>query len=226
MNKKSPYILNPLFFLLLFINCAFCQTGEIKIQFIGNCGFYMTDGDLNILVDYPYVSGAYGYMTYDKKKVKKFEKGFCLFTHGHADHWSRKAFKKLNLKLFAPDQVALGLSGKKKLKKKDFNQFKDFKFEAFITPHRFSIKHYSYLITWHKLKIYFTGDAENPDYLLSMKNLDIAIVNTWLLKAIKNQNKTIDAKKIIVCHHRTGEKVDAGQEFVKIEQYETISIKY
>ena len=63
--KKASLII-----VLVFIaNFGYSQTNEIKVKFIGNCGLYMTDGNLNIYVDFPYKSGAHNYMEYDKSEI-------------------------------------------------------------------------------------------------------------------------------------------------------------
>ncbi|MBK7427049.1 MAG: hypothetical protein IPI60_08480 [Saprospiraceae bacterium] len=54
-----------IFTIYLISNSIHGQSGEIKIQFIGNCGLYMSDGKEDIYIDFPYKSGAYGYMTYE-----------------------------------------------------------------------------------------------------------------------------------------------------------------
>jgi hypothetical protein len=50
-------------------NFGFCQSKEIKIKFIGNCGLYLTDGNSNFYIDFPYKSGAHNYMEYDKSEI-------------------------------------------------------------------------------------------------------------------------------------------------------------
>lgn len=55
--------------LICISNFIFCQSNEIKIRFIGNCGFYMTDGEFNFYIDFPYKSGAYNYMEYDTSEI-------------------------------------------------------------------------------------------------------------------------------------------------------------
>lgn len=74
---------------LIFIsNFGFSQSNEIKIKFLGNCGLHLTDGNLNYM-DFPYKSGAYGYMEYDKAQLDSIkENSIFIFTHKHADHYS------------------------------------------------------------------------------------------------------------------------------------------
>ncbi len=74
---------------------GYSQTKEIQIKFIGNCGLYMTDGTTNIYTDFPYKSGAYGYMEFEESELDSVkENSIFIFTHKHADHYSKKKVKK------------------------------------------------------------------------------------------------------------------------------------
>jgi hypothetical protein len=57
------------FSVLLFAFPAAAQTNVITVRFIGNCGLYMTDGSLDVYVDFPYRSGAYNYMEYPASEI-------------------------------------------------------------------------------------------------------------------------------------------------------------
>lgn len=58
------------------------QTNDIQIQFIGNCGFHMTDGKTNFYIDFPYKSGAYGYMEFKDSELDSIkENSVFIFTH-------------------------------------------------------------------------------------------------------------------------------------------------
>ena len=74
---------------------GFNQTKEIKIKFIGNCGLDLTDGDLNIYVDFPYKSGTFNYMGFEKSELDSIkDHSIFLFTHNHPDHYSSKNMRK------------------------------------------------------------------------------------------------------------------------------------
>jgi L-ascorbate metabolism protein UlaG (beta-lactamase superfamily) len=81
--------------------------------------------------------------------------------------------------------------------------------EAFPTPHG-DIDHASYLVTWHGLRLYFTGDTDSIDQLLAMKNLDYAFVSPWLIGKVEAQKGRIDARTVICYHHRADEKIPAA----------------
>jgi len=214
--------LSILLFLVLF-NSGFLKSQEnISIQFIGNCGFYLTDGKFSFLIDFPYKSGVYGYMKYDKSILGALEPEICLFTHGHADHFRKKLFKKLNTKLFAPGPLKMRIAKKRKVSIEELNNLHpDFSLIYFKTPHGFSFKHFSYLIVWKGKRIYVSGDTHDNEHLLKLKDLDIAFINPWLLIDIYEHNKKIDTKKIILCHHTKKDKITAtGKKLMILEQME------
>jgi L-ascorbate metabolism protein UlaG (beta-lactamase superfamily) len=189
---------------------SFAQAGKIDITFIGNCGFFMTDGNIKLYVDFPYKSGAYGYMTYDSRVLDSIrEHSIFLFTHGHADHYNRKLFRMTHQKLYAPYPVKVWLSAKRKCTLKELNaSMPNFQITEFQTKHRLSLKHYSYLIVWNNIRIYLSGDTETADKLCEMKNLDLVIAPTWVIHDARNRDLKIDTKKILLCHHRSKEKIN------------------
>jgi len=100
MNSKKNHLMykNLEMLIITFIlatSFGFSQTSEIKIKFIGNCGLHLTDGDLNIYVDFPYKSGAFNYMEYDTAELDSIkDNSIFLFTHKHPDHYSIKNMRK------------------------------------------------------------------------------------------------------------------------------------
>lgn len=137
---KKLIIIIGIFFISSF---GYSQTNEITVKFIGNCGLYLTDGNLNIYIDFPYKSGAHNYMEYDKSEIDSIkENPIFIYTHKHSDHYSNKLLKKLNGKKFGPWNVS-------ELEKLG-NIILDFNIQAFKTDHKvygIRFKHCSYLIT-------------------------------------------------------------------------------
>lgn len=153
------------------------QSKQISIRFIGNCGLHLTDGTTNFYIDFPYKSGAHDYMEYDASEVQNIiPNSIFIFTHRHADHYSKKLWKKHSGQKYDPyNTEKLGELSK---------QIPGFSIQAFRTPHKvfgISFKHYSYLITWHGKKIYLSGDTETADTFAKQENLDYAFVPVWLL---------------------------------------------
>jgi len=187
-------------FLLILSKVGYAQTKAIEIKFLGNCGIHMTDGDLNVYVDFPYKSGAYGYMTYDKSVLDSITpNAIFIFTHKHADHYSGKLVRKVrkgeHSKKFTPWR-----SGKLE---KYSQTIPDFDIQALKTKHRFTLKHNSYLITWHGKKIYLSGDTEHANIIGGVKGIDWAFIPYWVLKDAKRNNIKIDATKIVLYHLAT-----------------------
>ena len=187
-TKKKSIIIN--FALILLSNFIYCQTHDIKIKFIGNCGFYMTDGATHFYIDFPYKSGAHNYMEYDQSEIENIkDNAIFIFTHRHADHYSGKILKKLSGQKFDPWNIdKLEQLGK---------SIPDFEIKAFKTDHTvfgISFKHYSYLITWHTKKIYISGDTTNSDTFALQKDLDLAFAPIWLFMDAKE--KGVDLKNL------------------------------
>lgn len=213
------------FTITCFCNFGFSQSNEIKIKFIGNCGLFMTDGKNNFYVDFPYKSGAYKYMEYDKSEIDAIkDNAIFIFTHRHADHYSKKLLKKLTGKKFDPWNI----NELEKLGETILN----FDIKAFQTSHKvfgLSFKHYSYLITWHDRKIYISGDTGDLEELSKIKNIDWAFVNPWLYMNAQNEKVTIDAKNFGMYHLYPQQEIngEAPKNLIILKnQGEVITIPY
>jgi hypothetical protein len=86
----------------------------------------------------------------------------------------------------------------------------DFKIETFKTKHRYSFKHYSYLITWHGKRIFLSGDAESSETISKLKEIDWAFVPAWIIIDAKEKNLKIDAGKIGIYHLYPNQKINNG----------------
>ena len=186
---------------------------SLQATFIGNMAFAITDGVTTLYTDFPYESGAFGYMRYDFASVSKAENSLCLITHGHRDHFDASLFAKMNAKVVAPPALAATLPAERVIPFAPKMAYRDIVIEALRTPHG-DIDHDSYLVTWHGLRLYFTGDTDSTDALLEAKNLDYAFVSPWLLEKVGRQKSRIDARHVIVYHHRADEKVGPIQNAV------------
>src|SRR5262249_15253422 len=96
--------------------------------------------------------------------------------------------------------------------------------DAFPTPHGY-IAHDSYLVTWHGVRLYFTGDTDSPENLLSMRNLDAAFVTPWLLEAVAARRARLGAGGSLVRLHRHGERVSSWQDPLVPRQGEAFAIE-
>jgi L-ascorbate metabolism protein UlaG (beta-lactamase superfamily) len=213
---------------LMFIsNAGFGQANEIKVKFIGNCGLYLTDGNLNVYVDFPYKSGAFNYMTYEQSELDSIkDNAIHLFTHRHPDHYSKKLVKRLKGKVYGPWKVAK----KRRLDSKKLNDSVNaFYVQTFKTKHRFSFKHDSYLITWHGKRIFLSGDTERADMIATIKDMDWAFVPYWILLDAKEKNMKIDTEKFGIYHLYPNQKMNVltSEKIILMEkQKEIILIPY
>jgi len=222
-NKELLFIIIPIFF----SNFSFCQSNEIKIKFIGNCSLYLTDGNLNVYVDFPYKSGAHNYMEYNKSELECIkDNSIFIFTHRHADHYSQKLINKPNGKIYGPWKV----SKKRKLDlEKLSDSIKDFSLLAFKTSHKFSFHHNSYLITWHNKKIFISGDTGDMGPISKINNIDWVFAPFWIYRNAWEQKIAIDTKMIGIYHLYPDQKIGEGfPDNIRflIHQNEEISISF
>lgn len=181
---------------IFIFNFGFSQSNEIKIRFIGNCGLHITDDKTNFYIDFPYKSGAYNYMEYDESEIDSIkDNSIFIFTHRHADHYSKKLLKKLSGQKFDPWNVAeLEKLGEK---------IPNFEIKAFETNHKvfgISFRHYSFLITWHGKKIYISGDTGDLEDVSQITDIDWAFINPWMYMGAESESVKIDAKNFGMYH--------------------------
>ena len=178
----------------------------LQARFVGNMAFAITDGTTTLMTDFPYESGYSRYMTYDPKMVRSASPTLSLITHRHGDHWERSLFAGTDWKVAGPADVTIGIAPSRVVPVAGGGTFGPIGIEAIETPHA-SIGHYSYIVSWHGRRFYFSGDTESPDSLLSARNLDAAFVSPWQYRAALRSGKKIDAKQIVIYHHESGEQV-------------------
>jgi hypothetical protein len=82
----------------------------------------------------------------------------------------------------------------------------DIRIRAIPTPHA-NVEHYSYRVDWVGQSLYFVGDTDDPAALLAQRRLDVAFVTPWLWQTVRARGARIDARNIVIYHHRSGESV-------------------
>jgi len=214
------------FSVLLFAFPAAAQTNVITVRFIGNCGLYMTDGSLDVYVDFPYRSGAYNYMEYPASEIDSIRANAThIFTHRHADHYSKKLVKGLSGTVYRPWKV-------KKKRRADLSApiyaAAAFTVESFRTKHSLFENDFSYLITWHGKRIYLNGDTEGAETIGQVKDMDIAFVPGWIMMDALEKNIKIDTEHFAVYHLYPTQKVTTDNPKIQIlnKQGEIIELAY
>lgn len=207
--------------LIFSVNSGFSQSGQISVKFLGNAGLYMTDGVANIYIDFPYKSGAFGYMKYDRSQLDSIrDASVFIFTHRHPDHYSRKLVNRQNGKAYGPWNV----TALEKLS----TTLPHFSIHSYKTKHRFTFKHCSYLITWHDKRIFISGDTETADTIATLKDIDYAFVPSWIIYNAREKALKIDAKKFAIYHLYPTEEINVVTPGIILlnKQNEVITLPY
>ena len=190
----------------LLLAAAVGEAAEIRARFVGNMAFQLTDGRVTLRTDFPYESGYSGYMTWSDALVPAAAgDALCLVTHTHRDHFLASLAQRFCQRLVGPAEVGAALPGRA-LPIAATVAFGPVVVVPLATPHA-RLEHYSYRVEWSGLRFYFTGDTEDSAELLRQRDLDAAFVSPWLLRAATRGGRRIDARRVVVYHHQTGESV-------------------
>lgn len=195
---------------LLLVGVVSVQAQSLEFTFIGNAAFQISDGATTLLSDYPYRPGAYGYMHYDSEDVQPTGDVLSLVTHQHADHYEAERFEQTDWTLLAPDDVLASVPDTRRLQVSDEVTFKDIQIWPVVTEHA-DVGHYSYLVEWHGLRLYFTGDTQSTSELLAQEDIDILFVTPWLWGSVAAQRSSLDADEIVIYHQAEGETVECDE---------------
>ena len=191
----------------LLIAGAAVQRPTLEARFIGNMAFAITDGTVTLMTDFPYESGYSRYMTYSDAEIRSgTATTLALITHRHRDHWEPSRFAKTNWKVAGPDDVTRAVPADRVVAVSPRFSFGSLTIEALATPHA-NIGHYSYIVNWHGRRMYFSGDTEATDSLIAARGLDAAFVSPWLYRSVLRQGARIDAKRVVIYHHQSDERV-------------------
>jgi L-ascorbate metabolism protein UlaG (beta-lactamase superfamily) len=195
-------------FLTLLPLVVLLRTDTLQLKFIGNEAVVVSDGSLTLVTDYPYRPGAFGYMRYDPADHPLGQAAVLLITHRHADHFDPAAARDSTWRILAPRELAPRLGGARLLPLDSVVAIGPARIRPIATPHDGGrVEHYSYLVEWAGRRLYFVGDTEDPVALLAQRSLDVAFVTPWLWRTVRAQGGRIDAKQIVIYHHKPGESV-------------------
>jgi L-ascorbate metabolism protein UlaG (beta-lactamase superfamily) len=190
------------------LSAATAGAAPLTARFIGNEGFELTDGKTVVLTDFPYDSGAFGYMTYGKDELRERKGSLCLITHAHADHFDAALAAKVGCRVLGPPSVLAKVPADRAL---SAGAGAPIRFgSAAITPVRTGHgdePHFSYLLEWDGLRLYFTGDTDGAAELSRQGPLDALFISPWLLSESRKAGKLPKAARVFVYHHQATEKV-------------------
>jgi hypothetical protein len=184
----------------------------LQARFLGNAAFEISDGKTTLLTDFPYRSGAFGYMEYDAKELSARPQSVCLITHAHADHFEAGLVAQIGCRVVDASSAARG----------DI-RLPGISIRPVQTEHA-GIAHYSYLVEWKGLRLYFTGDTESTVELAKQGPLDALFITPWLLASARTAKALPETPRVVVYHHKAGEQVPAGPGCIVPRQGEVIEI--
>jgi L-ascorbate metabolism protein UlaG (beta-lactamase superfamily) len=202
----------------------------LHARFIGNMAYAITDGTTTLFTDFPYESGYSVYMEYDPREIRSATKdSVALVTHRHGDHWDRGLFARTGWRVIAPEDALTDVPAARIVRALPVEPasatitFGSVAIEAVPTPHA-NIGHYSYLVTWHGRRLYFTGDTDNVDQLLATKNVDVAFLSPWLFERLARDGRRLDAKRIVIYHHTADARIPECRDTCRVpRQGETLT---
>ena len=199
--KKSTLTL---FYSILIATALSAQ--DLTIRFIGNCAFEISDGEKTVFSDFPYKSGAFGYMHYNFKEVQPTGDVLCLITHNHQDHYLGDLMKN-DWTIAAPPGIPIP-SGIGQVEWGKEMAWKDIAITPIETPH--TPEHHSYVIEWLETTLYFTGDTETTAFL-PKDIVDVLFITPWLAETAKQEGVPLMAHQVVIYHHRKNQKPDCDK---------------
>ncbi len=215
--------------LVLAVLCgSAADAGELTFTFIGNESFHITDGETTLLTDFPYRSGSWGYHEYTDANVPPIKNGISLITHSHPDHWAKLEFEEMSVSIIGPPSMTERLDQARVI---PFTldkpmSFRDIRIDAVETPHKVSVQHYSYLVTWHGLRLYFPGDTESPADMLKQTRIDVLFITPWLIQSVQDAGANVDAKLLIGYHLFPNESAPPFQGCKTMKQGDSFTVPY
>ncbi len=216
-------------FVLVLLIALPVDAGELTFTFIGNEAVHITDGTNTVISDFPYASGAYGYMAYDENNVPETDGAILLITHAHTDHWDSKRFLEMDdTRVIGPPSVTENLPKERVIDVASGAAARPGHLDvlAIATPHEMAADHFSYLLIWHGLRIYFPGDTETPAEILHRRDIDVLFITPWLIRTIARQKLTLDCEKLVVYHQKTDESFPDFQDVIRMKQGEQFTVPY
>jgi L-ascorbate metabolism protein UlaG (beta-lactamase superfamily) len=188
----------------------------LEARFIGNMAYALSDSATTLFTDFPYESGYSVYMEYDTAAIRSStQRSLALITHRHRDHWDQALFDRTNWRVVGPEDAVATVAPARVVRALPVASapssvvFDGITIDALPTPHA-RIGHYSYLVTWHGRRLYFTGDTDDAEQLLATKNIDVAFVSPWLFQRTLKSGRRIDARRIVIYHQTVDESSVPG----------------
>ena len=184
--------------MLLLCLAATGQSAELRITMVGNAGVLLTDGATSLLVDLPYESGAFGYMTYRISEVEPRGDVVSVVTHHHRDHFAPELFtEQPGWRVLGPTSALEGVPDGRVIHG-DSVVVGAFHVVAIPTPH--TDDHRSYRVRWGGHVLHFVGDTEDPSSLATGPPIDLLFITPWLSCAASDAAMGPLARRSVAYH--------------------------
>lgn len=173
--------------------------GELKIRWIGQNGYILSDGEFEICID-PYLSDVVNRIANRPRMVKapfspeELKSDVVICTHNHIDHVDIDAIpqmKKKNMLFLAPNDarktlLECGVENFRSFDMGESAKFGDFEIIATFAEHTVPAIG---IIVKHKGKVlYFSGDTEYNEELEDLKKHNIDIMFICINGRLGNMN--------------------------------------
>lgn len=195
---------------------------SLEVTMVGNAGVTLSDGITSLLVDLPYESGAFGYMTYDPSELKPRGEVASVITHDHLDHFDEALLaSRGEWRVLGPRSVLSRLPFERWVWG-DSVRIGAFDVVTIATPH--TDDHRSYRIRWGGNVFHFTGDTEDPRHLQASPPIDVLFITPWLSCAAVREG-LLDVARRSVAYHLSPDGADTVCGDVRVpEQGSTFSV--
>lgn len=187
------------------------DAGVVQMRYIANSGFEITDGSFTLLVDFPYQSGAYGYMAFDPRELHVRRGSVCLFTHRHADHFEASSVESIGCMVAGPPKVLEAVGETLRMEGGPEWSLGGARVQCLRTEHG-DVEHCSYLIDWLQRSILITGDVENLSWISALQvNPDTVVLPSWLAAEASRVRERFPGAGVVISHHKEDEELpDCG----------------
>ena len=137
------------------------QRPPLQARFIGQMAFAITDGTVTVITDFPYQIGYADAPPYSPAELSAARpQTLALITHRHLITGSRRSLRRPTWKVAGPKDVTAGLPADRVVALAGPTTFGPLQIEPIETLHA-RIGHYSYIVTWHGRRLYFSGDTRS-----------------------------------------------------------------
>ena len=179
---------------------------RLEARFIGNAGFELSDGTTAVLLDFPYRSGAFGYMKFDRKALRPRPGSLCLFTHRHEDHFDPDAIDSIGCTVAGPDEVQAMVPAPNRAGSGPVWETGGVRIECLPTPHA-DVEHCSYRIRWADQVLLVAGDIDDLAHLGPFDDpAAVVLLPSWLVPDLRNHPRS--GGGYVISHHADGETVE------------------